>query len=108
MFRVLLVSLGLTFKRLLHSLNGLFLTLPWITAHHLTADAPGPTYGDKLCDSSSGSAARNRPATSSRVYPASPSRPANHGELVFDLTQAVEHAIQLLLAQLHMHLRLGL
>ena len=32
-----------------------------------------------------------------------PLRAADHGELVFDLAQAVEHAAQLLLAQLHVH-----
>ena len=32
-----------------------------------------------------------------------PLRAADHGELVFDLAQAVEHAAQLLLAQLQVH-----
>ena len=32
-----------------------------------------------------------------------PLRAADHGELVFDLAQPVEHAAQLLLAQLHVH-----
>ena len=41
-----------------------------------------------------------KPATGARELPL---RAADHGELVFDLAQAVEHAAQLLLAQLYVH-----